>query len=126
MRVLSPSEKRYRAIGLSTRDPVGAIEFWQGRASRVRSGVEHLMLAVMADAIDSVRSGLASHVHHRQLAAADDQAWFASDDSDYVFAFETICDYFDFDASAIRRALAVRSRGGASCRRRSPPIRCAN
>jgi len=70
---------------------------------RYRSGEHRLMLAVLCDAayVYSTDVGRRRGLRLRR----EIEQWFESDDTSYVFAFESICDALGLDASYIRRCL---------------------
>jgi len=70
-----------------------------------------LLLAVLADAVDIVTGSgkRTEHSTRQSLLRADTVRWFFSDESDFIFAFLSICDLFDFNAGKIRAALNLQS-----------------
>jgi hypothetical protein len=79
-----------------------------------------LLLAVLADAVDIVTGSgkRTEHSTRQSLLRADTVRWFFSNESDFVFAFLTICDLFDFNAGKIRAALNLQSIEHPPMRRR--------
>lgn len=69
------------------------------------SGEARLALALIEDAILTVRvtDGVRTARAHR--LAAEAWAWLASRDASHPFAFENVCDYLGLDPSWIRRGL---------------------
>ncbi len=78
----------------------------------VLSGEARLALAIVEDAILTVRltSGVRTARAHR--LAAEAWAWLSSRDRNHPFAFENLCDYLGVDAGWLRRGL----RRYAACR----------
>jgi hypothetical protein len=66
---------------------------------------KRLMLAVLEHALATVHRRRARGTR-RARAVADAEDWFASRDTGWPFAFESICDALDLDAGAIRGRLA--------------------
>lgn len=81
------------------------------------SGIQALMLAVLDDAIHSLRSS-------QSLARAEAEHWITSQERRYVFSFVVICETLDLEPSAVRRSvmdLVDKKRALGSPRRRSRP-----
>ena len=70
----------------------------QTNAAPPWSGIRALMLAVLEEAINSLRSP-------ESLARAEAELWMTSRDCRYVFSFAVICDALGFEPSAVRRSV---------------------
>ena len=77
------------------------------------TGEQILMLAVLHDAVKRYQEGaylLTFHGRYRSQAqnqALEAADWFASEDDQYLYAFQRICDTLHLDAGGIRRGLKV-------------------
>lgn len=67
-------------------------------AAQPWSGVQALMLAVLDDAIHSLRSA-------QSLVRAEAEHWITSQERRYVFSFVVICETLKLDPSAVRRSV---------------------
>lgn len=79
-----------------------------------RLGIKALMLAVLEDAIQSLRSP-------QRLVRVQAEHWFVSREHGYVFSLAVICETLELDPSAVRRSvlnLVSKERGLAGPRRR--------
>ncbi|MDP1689339.1 MAG: hypothetical protein Q8L47_04410, partial [bacterium] len=74
-----------------------------------------LVLAVLAEALDSYRNALIRQNDYTLSEEArvkatkiirEDERWFRSKRYDWLFSFESICDLFDFDSSSLRKGIA--------------------
>jgi hypothetical protein len=81
---------------------IDASDFLGHFKSQPQSGERLLLLQVMRDAI-AVVTGRQSAPRCRQREAA---AWFQESAYDWPFAFENICDVYNWDANRIRRSLS--------------------
>lgn len=78
---------------------------YSGRSGDPLRPEEGLVVAVLAHAVGIFqRHALAPDHGHRMLFAEID-AWFASDDIDYPFAFVSICDVLGLDVAYVRSGL---------------------
>ena len=78
---------------------------YPGRSANPLRPEEGLLVAVLQQAVGIFRrSAFASDQGGRVLFARID-AWFASDATDYRFAFVSICDALGLDASSVRSGL---------------------
>lgn len=67
------------------------------------------MIAVLSDAVAHLEQyRFATSRHERRLFHAA-RRWFLSDDTEWPFSFERICEVFDLDPSAVRKRLARRA-----------------
>ncbi len=95
-------------------DPLLAAQLgpWVGRESL--TGEARLALAVVEDAVSTVRLTVGVHAPRARRLATEAWAWIASHDTSHPFAFENLCDHLGLDAAWLRRGL--RSVGGAGGR----------
>jgi hypothetical protein len=70
----------------------------QTNAAPPRSGIRALMLAVLEEAIHSLRSP-------NSLARAETELWMTSGERRYVFSFAVICETLGLEPSAVRRSV---------------------
>lgn len=70
----------------------------QTNAAPPWSGMRGLMLAVLEDAVHSLRSA-------NSLVRAEAELWMTSRDCRYVFSFAVICEAFGLEPSAVRRSV---------------------
>jgi hypothetical protein len=94
----------------------------QTHAAPPWSGIRALMLAVLEDAIHSLRSS-------EWLVRAEAEQWITSGERRYVFSFAVICETLDLEPSAVRRSviglLDKKRRSGRLMRRSRPNVRRA-
>ena len=79
------------------------------RLHQSASPEQHLMAAVLQQAVDDLRLGQSSRddrQRHTDSWLTDLEAWFADHDARRPFSFENICVNLGVDADAIREALA--------------------
>ena len=106
--------------------------FTPARESHERwTGERGLMLAVLEEAVHSYLKYRNSTTRRGRRLFAEAQAWFWSDDQEYLFAFENICTYLQLDPNYVRRGLEgtaqlrlLRSNPGAAqltCRHTAVP-----
>jgi hypothetical protein len=69
------------------------------------SGEARLALALIEDAILTVRATDGVRTARAHRLAAEAWAWLASRDASHPFAFENVCDYLGIDPGWIRRGL---------------------
>jgi hypothetical protein len=67
-------------------------------AAPPRSGIRALMLAVLEEAINSLRSP-------DPLARAEAELWMTSRERRYIFSFAVICEALGLEPSAVRRSV---------------------
>ena len=100
-----------------------------GSAPRATDEVlQQLMLAVLSDAINCYQEHLKARDRRGQRLFDEASQWLMSDEREYVFSFETICEALGFDPGYLRSGLASwtnRERNSASSvprrRRRTRP-----
>jgi|SoiMethySBSTD1v2_1073268.scaffolds.fasta_scaffold07005_7 hypothetical protein len=73
------------------------------RRSRAGLGERRLMVAVLLDAVAVYTKCRARGVVNRRFREVD--RWFRSDDREWPFAFERICEVLSLNASLIRAAI---------------------
>lgn len=93
--------------------------------SRPASPALSLARAVLEQALDDLALSRRAAVEGQaaRTAAARVEEWFRSGDSDWPFAFETICAHLRLEPDAVRRAIGVghgRSTAGGAVRRSGP------
>jgi hypothetical protein len=93
------------------------------------SGEMRLALAVVEDAIATVRLTTAIRTPRAHRLAADAAVWLASRDTSHPFAFENLCDYLGLNAAWLRSGVRLSMPGGTPTRRtasrRPRPLRIA-
>jgi hypothetical protein len=75
------------------------------------SGEARLALAVVEDAILTVRLGASVRTPRAQRLAAEAWAWIASRDTTQPFAFENLCDYLALNAAWLRSGMRLAGYG---------------
>jgi hypothetical protein len=94
----------------------------QTHATPPWSGIRALMLAVLEDAIHSLRSS-------QWLVRAQAEQWITSGERRYVFSFAVICETLNLEPSAVRRSviglLDKRTTRGRLLKRSRPNVRRA-
>jgi hypothetical protein len=79
-----------------------------------------LMRAVLAEALVAYRSGIEARTASRRVEACKVEAWVASTDRDWPFAFENVCSVLGVDPGSIRSGLKqLRRRALEACENRS-------
>jgi hypothetical protein len=68
-------------------------------------GERRLMLAVLEDAVVTLKLHLRAPSVHSRRIIAELENWLASGSRAHTFAFATICDVLGFDVSAVRAAI---------------------
>jgi hypothetical protein len=92
-------------------------QFYRNLGSSGLSSEQRLMLAVLADAINILKTaGLAAGARKRQLYV-EAERWVFAAQEDRVFSFDYVCDALQLDAQLMRRRLSQlrngqRGRGG--------------
>jgi hypothetical protein len=79
---------------------------------------QRLLLAVLAEAVASLRRNAGAHGPGGRRRFAETVAWFASDATDSPFTFASICDALGLEAAYLRSGLGrwQPSAGGEPCR----------
>jgi len=85
--------------------PEGALE--NTRSSDRGSGVRGLMIAVLEDAVICYRA-YEHGTPHRRVLARQAERWIRSDDSAWVFSFNSICSSLDLEPDDLRRGILGR------------------
>ncbi|HJQ84186.1 MAG TPA: hypothetical protein VKA21_08925 [Candidatus Binatia bacterium] len=75
----------------------------------LRAGERQLLLAVLADAVESVLRCRHARDGEARRLYAETRAWFASRDRSALFSFEGICDALDLDPEYVRRMISDRT-----------------
>ena len=94
----------------------------ESRGSKKESeyGLRDLMLAVLEDALGTFQEGLLSPVPAKRVEAFKVEAWVASDDVDWPFAFVNVCNAVGVTPQYVRACLlrwrrkAIREEGWAN------------
>jgi hypothetical protein len=81
---------------------------------------QRLLLAVLDEAISTYRRHVGARSGRGRALFANAQAWFSSDDTGWLFAFESICDALQVDVSGVRSQLARWRQGDAVVVERRP------
>lgn len=92
--------------GVIYNDPVLPAQF--GQTPYVpAAGERRLMIAILEDAVRCLKMGVTLSAQHPTWRAVgeDAAAWFASDDTTWLFAFRSVCAYLGLSAEAVRRTL---------------------
>jgi len=106
--------------GITELDPLLVVPGQLDRSSRCLRPEARLQLAVLEDAIATLRlcAGIEQRRERRLLAEVE--GWLASDDATWPFAFVSICHTFGFDPGYVRRGLRRWSQSRTSAARTSP------
>ena len=67
---------------------------------------KRLLLAVLEEAVGTYQRYLMATDHRGRAILADVEAWFASEDTMWLYSFVAICDVLGFDANYVRSGLA--------------------
>jgi hypothetical protein len=90
-----------------------------GRISPMR-GEQRLLLAVLENAVVTFERYVAAFDTRGRRLFAEVEAWFASEDTEWMFSFVAVCNALDFDATYVRAGLrGWRDRHGASVETRA-------
>jgi len=68
-------------------------------------GEQRLLIALLGDAIDCFQSYHGSQRPREQQLFRDAETWIESTDTEWVFAFENVCDVLGIHAGQLREAL---------------------
>ena len=95
-----------RPFGLFEPDALLPAQFYAAfRGGSAVRGEKRLMLAVLQDALDCYQKyAFAKDGHGRQLFA-DADTWVSSEDRDWYFSFENICETLDINPAYLRRGV---------------------
>ena len=86
-------------------DTILPAQFWTALADPRTEPEKRLMVAVLEDAISLVVGTGGCAGDDPRTAVRDAERWFASDSRATPFAFASICDVLDLDASRLREAI---------------------
>jgi len=86
-------------------DPLLAVQFSDHPRYDTWTGEAHLALAVVEDAILTVRLSASVRTPRAHRLAAEAWAWLASRDTTDAFAFENLCDHLGLDAAWLRNGV---------------------
>jgi hypothetical protein len=95
-----------RSFGLFEPDALLPAQFYAAfRGGSAVRGEKRLMLAVLQDALDCYQKyAFAKDGHGRQLFADADE-WVGSEDRDWYFSFENICEILEINPAYLRRGV---------------------
>jgi hypothetical protein len=74
---------------------------------RKQAPEQRLMIAVLRDAVDCVETHRRASDRQSQRQFREETKWFLSEDTDWPFSFECICDALGLDSSAVRHSLRL-------------------
>lgn len=92
-------------------DPLLAVQFSDRPRYDTWPGEARLALAVVEDAILTVRMTTGVRTARAHRLATDAWAWLASRDTSHPFAFENLCDYLGLSAAWLRNGLRLAGYG---------------
>jgi hypothetical protein len=96
------------------------VQYARPRAAAGRcEGERRLMLAVLEDAVVTLKLHMRGPSGHSRRIVAETENWLASGSRAHIFAFGTICDVLGFDTTAVRQAV----KGWTRVERRDPRYR---
>ena len=91
------------------------VQYAQARNAEGRcAGERRLMLAVLEDAVVTLKTHLRGPSVHSRRIVAEIENWLASGSTAHTFAFATICDVLGFDVFAVRQAIKEWTRADAA------------
>ena len=64
-----------------------------------------LVIAILEDAVDCFRKHLFARDHKSRQLFTDAESWILSEDRDWPFSFENICELLDLNPEYLRRGL---------------------
>ena len=88
--------------GTST-DVVGAYSFRQNQKSSILEPEKRLLMAILLEAIDAIKSN--PKTAKKKSDKADALSWIQERPSEWPCSFENICEYLGFEPSYIRKAI---------------------
>jgi hypothetical protein len=91
-------------------------QFFTGLRSAAHEGERRLLLAVLEDAVHCFRTHLFAQDNRRRRLFREAQEWLMSEDRQYDFSFENICDCLELNAAYIRQGLHRWAHAAASQR----------
>jgi hypothetical protein len=75
------------------------------RSSTAHTPEVKLMLAVLKDAIDCFVKNISAKTRRGRKLFMDAEEWFFSDEEDWLYSFQSVCDVLKLDPDYVRRAL---------------------
>jgi hypothetical protein len=72
-----------------------------------RAPERRLMIAVLQDAIECIEKHRLARGGPRQRLFNEVAQWLLSEQTDWLYSFERICEVLDLDANAVRRQLRI-------------------
>ena len=106
-------------------DPLLAVQLSDRPRYDTWSGEMRLALAVVEDAIATVRMTTGMRSARAYRLAADASRWLASRDTRHPYAFENLCDYLGLSAAWLRNGLRLAGYGDVTPRDARPAVRSA-
>lgn len=102
-------------------------QFFEGpRRDSYLSGEQALMLAVLEDGIRCFQESLRNPRLKPRLLARQAEQWILSDDWDWPFSFNNVCDHLGLEPRAVRSTLLRQKlRGDATARSRTSHVTVA-
>lgn len=79
--------------------------FTELRGRAAHDGERRLLLAILEDAIGCYRKYIAAHDNRGRRLFREAQGWIMSEDREYPFSFENICDCLQLNPAYIRHGL---------------------
>ena len=79
--------------------------FTEPRGRAVHDGERRLLLAILEDAIGCYRKYIAAHDNRGRRLFREAQGWIMSEDREYPFSFENICDCLQLNPAYIRHGM---------------------
>jgi len=87
----------------------------QFTSRKIATPEQRLLLAVLEEAVRTYRRHAAATSRRGRALFANVEAWFSSNETGWLFAFESICDALQIDVSYVRSQVAQwRERDGAA------------
>lgn len=110
---------------LSKGDAIARSQYYDSRTGQDDNApLKRLMLAVLGDALDCLRSGASNEPSAAQCKAADEAAeWVRNTTDEHLFAFNSVCETLGIHPGALRESLTGWLAHGPRLSRRPPVIR---
>lgn len=105
---LEPTAERRDDVTYDGIDPLLAVQLSDRPRYDTWPGETRLALAILEDAITTVRMTTGVRTVRAHRLAAEAWAWVASRDTTHPFAFENLCDYLGLSAAWLRSGLGGR------------------
>jgi hypothetical protein len=108
---------------LSEMDIILPSQYFGAMGSVGLSGEQRLMLAVLADAINVLRSWQYVGNMRKRRTFAEAAQWVITRGTSHVFSFDGVCDALEIDSAQVRSRLGVLTVRPANSTRRPAPTR---